>query len=68
MVKVTLIHPGGAFHVSYQMLVQKSQLFADDLTLTSSPYNVSSQVSVSNFREFVSALEGDAVRIKNNDF
>jgi archaellum component FlaC len=54
--------------ISLEWLVQKSDLFADNLPLTVSPYNVTSQVLLSDFQEFISALEGASVRITNKNF
>jgi hypothetical protein len=68
MEKVTLVHPRKTFQVSGRLLVQKSDLFADNLTLVGSPYNVTSQVLLSDFQEFISALEGASVKITNSNF
>jgi hypothetical protein len=68
MAKVTLIHPQQRVGVSHQLLVRKSDLFAGDLTLTNSPYTLKSRVSLADFQEFVAALEGKPVTIKNDNF
>jgi hypothetical protein len=68
MAKVTLIHPQQRVDVSGRTLVQQSDLFADDLTLTNSPYTLKSQVSLTVFRDFVAALEGQTVTITNDNF
>jgi hypothetical protein len=65
---VALVHPHETFHISPTLMVQKCDLFRNDPTLTASPYNVKSQVSLSDFREFVSALQNTAVKITNNNF
>jgi TolA-binding protein len=65
---VVLVHPHERFQVSYRMLVQKSDLFSDDPTLAGSPYTPRSQVSLSDFREFVSALDGKTVTINSENF
>jgi hypothetical protein len=41
--------------------------FADDPTLTAPPYALKSSISVADFRQFVSALEGDAVAITSKN-
>jgi hypothetical protein len=48
--------------------VQKCDLFCNDLSLLASPYNLTSLVPLSDFRDFVSALEGSAVQINNSNF
>jgi hypothetical protein len=58
MATVSLVHPQGTFQVSGRMLVQKSNLFSNNLALITSPYHVQSHVSLTDFRDFVSALEG----------
>jgi hypothetical protein len=68
MAKVTLIHLQQCVEVSGRTLVQKSDLFANDLTLVSSPYALKSQVSLAHFREFMEALEGTEVTITNENF
>jgi hypothetical protein len=50
------------------MLVNKCDLFCDNLVLTTTPYVLNSPVSLSIFREFISALEGATVKITNNNF
>jgi hypothetical protein len=67
MAKVTLIHPQDCVEVSGRTLVRKSDLFADNLRLTDSPYTLKSQVSLADFREFVAALEGKTVTITNDN-
>jgi hypothetical protein len=68
MAKVALIHPQQRIEVSGRTLVQKSDLFAEDLTLGASPYTLKTQVSLADFQEFVAALEGKTVTIKNDNF
>jgi hypothetical protein len=48
------------------LLVHKGDLFSDDPGLAAFPYCLKSQVSVTGFREFVSALEGTTVKVTNN--
>jgi hypothetical protein len=65
---VSLIHPHETLKVSAQFLAQKCDLFSDTPTFAISHYSLKSQVSLSDFREFVSALEGAPVTITNNNF
>jgi hypothetical protein len=68
MAVVTLVHPQARVEVSSRLLVRKSDLFADDPTLANSPYTLKSRVSLVVFWEFMSALEGTEVAIKNDNF
>jgi hypothetical protein len=65
---VVLVHPNEASQVSYPILTQKCDLFTNNPTLTVSPYTPKSQVSLAEFREFVSALDGKTVTINRNNF
>jgi hypothetical protein len=67
MARVTLIHPQQRVEVSGRALVQKSDLFADDLTLVNSSYTVQSRVSLGAFQDFVAALEDKPVTITNDN-
>jgi hypothetical protein len=67
MAKVTLIHSQERAEVWSRLLVRNSDLFADDPTLAASPYTVQSEVSLDAVREFISALEGQRVTIKNDN-
>jgi hypothetical protein len=68
MAKIALVHPRETINISVRTLIRTCDLFGDDPALTASPYHVTSQVSLSVFREFVSVLEGADVTIKNNNF
>jgi uncharacterized coiled-coil protein SlyX len=68
MAIVALIHPQERVEVLSRLLVRKSDLFADNPTLAGSPYTLKSEVSLSDFREFVAALEGRRVTITNTNF
>jgi hypothetical protein len=50
------------------LLVSKCDLFSDDPGFAAVPYDLKSHVSVSDFRQFVSALEGTTVTVTNNNF
>jgi hypothetical protein len=63
MTTVDLVHPRETVKVSTQALVLQSNVFADGSGLAAFPYALRSSVSVSDFRRFVSALEGNAVAI-----
>jgi hypothetical protein len=60
--------PAARIQISGRTLVQKSDLFADNLALITSPYTLKSQVSFGSFQNFVAAVEGKAVTIKNENF
>jgi hypothetical protein len=53
--------------VPARLLISKCDLFCDDRRLTALPYHLKSRVSVSDFREFVPALEGTTVKVTNNN-
>jgi hypothetical protein len=65
---VFLVHPNAALQVPAKLLVNKYDLFSDDRVLVALPYHLKSRVSVSDFREFVSALEGRIVKVTHNNF
>jgi hypothetical protein len=65
---VTLVHTNATLQVPAKLFVNKCDLFGDDPGLAAFPYHLKSQVSVSDFREFVSALEGMTVKVTNNNF
>jgi hypothetical protein len=65
---VTLVHPDATLQVPASLLVHKCDLFSDDPGLTALPYHLKSQISLSDFRAFVSALDGTRVKITNNNF
>jgi hypothetical protein len=65
---VTLVHPDATLQVPARLLASKCDLFGDDPGLAAFPYRLKTQVSVSDFREFGSVLEGMTVRVTNNNF
>jgi hypothetical protein len=65
---VDLVHPHQTFQIPGRVLVLKCQLFGNDPRLLGFPYAPKSKVSLDDFRQFVSALEGTAVTINNNNF
>jgi hypothetical protein len=65
---VAFVHPNAQLHFSVCLLLSKRDLFADDPALASVPYHRQSEVSVSDFRDFVSALEGATVKVTSNTF
>jgi hypothetical protein len=65
---ISLVHPDATLHVPARLLTNKCNLFADDPGLAAFPYHLKSRVHVSDFREFVSALEGTIVNVTNNNF
>jgi hypothetical protein len=68
MSQVVLVHPLQTFKVSARLITFKSGLFANNPGLVTSPYAVRSEVSLNDFSEFVSALEGNSVTITNDNF
>jgi hypothetical protein len=65
---VTLLHPEETFTIPVRLAINKCRLFQNNPTLTASPYRVESPVSLSIFREFLSALEGNAINITDTNF
>jgi hypothetical protein len=65
---VTLVHPEEQVPVAAPRLIEKCTLFQKDLTLVGAPYAVKSAVPIQVFREFLSALEGGAIKITNANF
>jgi hypothetical protein len=63
MTFVTLVHPEDRVTIPIHQVINKCSLFQKNPTLTVSPYRVQSPVSLSIFREFVTALEGKTVNI-----
>jgi hypothetical protein len=68
MNQVVLVHPLRTFQVQSRLIVRKCDLFADNPILAASPYTVQSHVSLTDFGEFVSLLEGNAATITNDNF
>jgi hypothetical protein len=65
---VTLIHPEDKFTTPIVQAITKFNLFQSNPTLLATPYPLKSSVTLSIFREFVSAFEGNAVKITNTNF
>jgi hypothetical protein len=68
MTSVTLIHPEETFTIPALQTMTKCSLFQTNPTLLVSPYRVQSSVSLSIFREFLSALEGNSINITTTNF
>jgi hypothetical protein len=68
MSSVTLVHPEEMLTVSAVQAATKCRLFQKNPTLLISPYRIQSPVSLSLFREFVSALEGNTVNLTDTNF
>jgi hypothetical protein len=68
MASVTLLHPEETFTIPALQAMNKCSLFQKNSTLTVSPYRVQSSVSLSTFREFLSALEGNAIKITDTNY
>jgi ABC-type glycerol-3-phosphate transport system permease component len=68
MFSVTLLHPEETFKIPTLQVMTKLTLFQKNPTLLGSPYRVQSPVSLSIFREFLSALAGNAINITDTNF
>jgi hypothetical protein len=68
MASVTLVHPEETFTIPVLPAIYKSGLFQKNPALLVSPYRIQSSVSLSIFREFLSALEGNAINITDTNF
>jgi chromosome segregation ATPase len=68
MTSVTLLHPEEKVTIPVHQAMTKCSLFQNNLTLLRSPYRLQSSVSLSIFREFISALEGNAINITDTNF
>jgi hypothetical protein len=68
MSSVTLLHPEETFKIPLLQVINKCTLFQNNPTLLGSPYRVQSPVSLSIFREFLSALEGNAINITDANY
>jgi hypothetical protein len=68
MTQVVLVHPLQTFTVETRLIVFKCDAFFDNPGLAASPYDVRSPVSLACFGEFVSALEGNTIKITNDNF
>jgi hypothetical protein len=62
------VHTEQTFKIPVLQVINKCSLFQQNPTLLVSPYGVQSSVSLSIFREFISALEGNAINITNTNF
>jgi uncharacterized coiled-coil protein SlyX len=68
MSSVTLLHPEETFTIPSLQAMTKCILFQNNPTLLVSPYRVQSPVSLSIFRDFISALEGNSIKITDTNF
>jgi hypothetical protein len=68
MSQIVLVHPLQTFTVQARLIVLKCDFFADNPVLAASPYVVRSLVSLTDIREFISAVEGNDVEITNDNF
>jgi hypothetical protein len=65
---VTLVHPPEQRAVSAHRLIDECALFKNNLGLLGAPYAIKSATSIEVFREFVSALNGEAIEITTVNF
>jgi hypothetical protein len=68
MNSISLVHPEETLTVPIVQAMTKCSLFQNNPTLLVSPYRVESSVSLSIFREFVSALKGKPLKIADTNF
>jgi hypothetical protein len=68
MSSITLIHPEETRELPAYQVTTKCSLFQNNVTLITAPYRVQSSVSLSIFQDFISALEGNAVKITDTNF
>jgi hypothetical protein len=68
MTSVTLLHLQGTFKIPASRATTKCTLFQTNPALLGSTYRVQSLVSLSIFREFLSALDGNSITITNTNF
>jgi hypothetical protein len=68
MSSVTLVHPEETLKVPVLQAINKCSLFQKNQTLAATPYRIKSLVTLPDFREFVSALEGKEVEITDTNF
>jgi tRNA pseudouridine-54 N-methylase len=67
MNSIILIHPEDKVTVPVHQAITKCSFFEKNPAVTISPYRVQFPVSLSLFREFVTALEGKAVNIMDTN-
>jgi hypothetical protein len=67
MSSVTFVHSEETLTVPVFQAITNCSLFRKNVTLASTPYKVEFPVSLSIFREFVSALEGNVVEITDTN-
>jgi hypothetical protein len=68
MASVTLLNPEETFTIPALQAMTKCSLFQNNPSLLVSPYRVQSSVSLSIFREFLSAIEGNTINITDTNF
>jgi hypothetical protein len=68
MTSITLLHPEETFKIPALQAITKCRLFQKNPTLLLPPYRVQSPVSLSIFREFLSALTGNSIAITSANF
>jgi predicted CopG family antitoxin len=68
MTSVTLLHPEQTFTIPALQTMTKCSLFQNNPRLLASSYQIQSSVSLSIFREFISALEGNTINITDTNY
>jgi hypothetical protein len=68
MSSIILIHSEETGIIPVHQAITKCRLFENNPALASSPYTIQTSVSLSVFREFISALEGNTIEINVTNF
>jgi hypothetical protein len=68
MSAVSLILGDTPFSVGLRPLIANCDLFSTDDVPTTSPYRVTSKVPLDVFQQFIGAVEGEAVKVTNQNF
>jgi hypothetical protein len=68
MTQVQLVHSKATNQGSVEHVIAKCDLFKGNLQLVNAPYQVQSQVSSGELRDFASALAGEAITINDANF
>jgi hypothetical protein len=63
MTSITLVHPEARIPIPIHQMITKCTLFSNAPTLTLSPSQIQSPISLSIFRDFVTALNGQTIEI-----
>jgi hypothetical protein len=67
MTHIALVHPNETVRISVRHLLDKCDLFKRYPTLAGPSYRIASSVALHDFREFVSALEGETIPVTSEN-